>query len=393
MAKRKRLDFGGVAEAVQIGTAAREILHKTVDDGVADLEMAKEIRLELIEPDPDQPRKHFDPGALEDLARSIAMQGVLQPIIVEWVPERERFRIISGERRWRATRLAGEWQAEAAEGAPRHDLSRIPAIIRNPSALDRYLQQVYENEQRQDYSDVERAIAYERLKESLGLTWEELAAKLGLSKGRIHQIRRTKNRLAPSVQRDITDGALTGRHGLYLAPLPEPMQELVASSVKEYHLTHDQTKKLVERLKERLVTAPQSAEPLALEPATAPLGEGAPPTLAATALVGSGEANLTERSSVLTGAPLPEEGVASYTTSAEQVVATTIEEMRAPRPKVPRAHRADLDKALALVRQLVQLDIELPATEADRDKWHGALSELQAWAEAQQSRLSAARAD
>jgi hypothetical protein len=88
------------------------------------------------------------------------------------------------------------------------------AVIRNPSAVDRYVQQLYENEHRQDYSDVERAFAYERHKEMLGLTWDELAGKLGLSKSRIHQIRWTKSWLAPSVQRDITGGRLTGKHRL-----------------------------------------------------------------------------------------------------------------------------------------------------------------------------------
>ncbi len=157
MARRRQLDFGGVAAPVRIGVAAREILHKTVDDGVADLEMAKAIRIDLIEPDPDQPRKSFDPEALRGLAQSIRVQGVLQPIVVEWLPDREKFRIISGERRWRAALLAAELQEQdTTPGAVRRDLSRIPAIVRNPSVVDRYVQQVYENEQRQDYSDVER---------------------------------------------------------------------------------------------------------------------------------------------------------------------------------------------------------------------------------------------
>jgi len=179
LARRRQLDFGGVAEPVAIGGTARAILHKTVDDGVADLDMAKAIRLDLIEPDPDQPRKHFDEEALRELAQSIRSQGVLQPIVVEWMPERERFRIISGERRWRAMRLVAE-EPPDGEGEPprgRPEPARIPAVIRNPGAVDRYVQQLYENEQRQDYSDVERAFAYERLKELLDVTWEDLAGR------------------------------------------------------------------------------------------------------------------------------------------------------------------------------------------------------------------------
>lgn len=391
MARRKRLDFGGVAEPVQIGNTARAILHKTVDDGVADLDTAKEIRLDLIEPDPDQPRKNFDPDALQELAQSIRLQGVLQPIVVEWVPERERFRIISGERRWRATRLAGELQAGEPEGQPRRDLSRIPAIIRNPSALDRYLQQVYENEQRQDYSDVERAFAYERLKESLALTWEELANKLGLSKGRIHQIRRTKNRLAASVQRDITNGVLTGRHGLYLAPLPESVQEIAAKAVKDFHLTHQQTKVLVERLKAAIQASPPAAEHFGLEAAPAapggeaPLGTAAAAPEAAPAAPAEtfqGEpANLTESGAVSTSSPAAGEGVASYTPKVNEVVAQTLEEVTAPKPEIPRARGQDLDKALAAIRQLLRLDLKLPRGDADRAKLAAALGELIAWAE------------
>src|SRR5262245_6359839 len=102
LARRRQLNFEGVAEPVAIGGTARAILRKTVDDGVADLDMAKAIRLDLIEPDPDQPRKHFDEEALRELAQSIRSQGVLQPSTDEGVPERDRFRIISVERRRRS---------------------------------------------------------------------------------------------------------------------------------------------------------------------------------------------------------------------------------------------------------------------------------------------------
>ncbi|MHB1416648.1 MAG: ParB/RepB/Spo0J family partition protein [Chloroflexota bacterium] len=381
MAKRRRLDFSGVAEPVQIGGTAREILQKTVDDGVADLDMAKAIRLELIEPDPDQPRKHFDEEALQELAQSIRVQGVLQPIVVEWIAEAERFRIISGERRWRATRLAAELQEQEEEGtgAPRRDLSRIPAVIRNPNAIDRYLQQVYENEQRRDYSDVERAFAYERLKESLGLTWEELAAKLGLSKGRIHQIRRTKNRLAPAVQIDISTGALTGRHGLYLAPLPGEVQEAVAQAVKDHHLTHQQTKTVVDRVRTALaVELPVEAVPAV---STDPAKSAAAATAGEKPRSGSQDNNLTEHETV---PPAPGEGP---TTRVAAVVEETVAAVTAAKPEIPRSRHQDLDKGLALVRQLLRRDWQVPEAAADRAKLAGALDELIAWAQGLKARL------
>lgn len=391
MARRKKLDFGDVATPVRIGSTAQQILQKTVDDGVADLDMAKEIRLDLIDPDPDQPRKHFDPEALEELARSIRVQGVLQPIIVEWVAESGRFRIISGERRWRATRMAAEMQAAETEPpAPRRDLTRIPAIIKNPSAIDRYVQQVYENEQRRDYSDVERAFAYERLKEALQLTWDDLAAKLGLSKGRIHQIRRTKNRLAPSVQDDITSGKLTGRHGLYLAPLPEPVQELVAKAVKDNNLTHQQTKTLVGRVRGLMERDPEAVARYIARKDAETQAKGATET-AAPAPVGeaaSGE-NLTERKAILETPAPAGEGVTSYTSNVAAALAEEVAAVTAPKPRIPRARREDLDKTLALVRQLVRQDLQLPETDADRAKLSLALDELIAWAQGLKAQLGA----
>lgn len=387
MARRRQLDFEGVAAPVRIGAAAREILHKTVDDGVADLEMAKAIRIDLIEPDPDQPRKSFDPEALRGLAQSIRVQGVLQPIVVEWLPDREKFRIISGERRWRAARLAAELQEQdTTPGAVRRDLSRIPAIVRNPSAVDRYVQQVYENEQRQDYSDVERAFAYERLKDALGLTWEELATKLGLSKGRIHQIRRTKNRLAPSVQLDITHGHLTGRHGLYLAPLPEAAQESIAEAVKRHQLTHQQTQQVVQQVKGFLEAAgsPSPGEGV-------PQGEGESsgeggrtgqaaisPELTEGGAAGGPGASLTEDN--VSGAGRPD------ARSLAEVVERAVAQVTAPRPVVPRARRQDLDRVLALIRQLISMDVRAVESEADRARLMGALDELIGWASALRAR-------
>ncbi|MBI4505045.1 MAG: ParB/RepB/Spo0J family partition protein [Chloroflexi bacterium] len=416
MARRRQLDFGGVAEAVQIGATARAVLHKTVDDGVADLELAKEIRLALIEPDAEQPRKHFDEEGLRELAQSILMQGVLQPIVVEWLPERERFRIISGERRWRAALMAGEMHAADPSLAPgRRDLAAIPAIIRNPSALDRSVQQVYENEQRQDYSDVERAFAYERLKGLLGLTWEDLATRLGLSRGRIHQILRTKNRLAPGVQRDITSGRLTGRHGLYLMPLVEPAQEAVAAAVAAHALTHEQTRAVVQRVRRLMEAAAPAADGPAAGPA-APAGLAAAPSGAPDAAaegraegttvpsaaypLGSGlgwaaaghtieEATRRADGPAAAGVGLTESG-ASPTGDGRPpgaVVAQAVAEVLAGQAGGARRRRGEAQRAVALARQLVQLEVAIPAAPAERAALAAALDELLAWAGALRGRL------
>jgi len=390
MARRKTLDFAGVAEPVRIGVAARDILQKTVDDGVSDLEMAKQIRLDLIEPDPDQPRKYFDEDTLRELAQSIRVQGVLQPIDVEWVPQRERFRIISGERRWRATRLAADMQEQETDAAlPRRDLGRIPAIVMDVAAVDRYIQQVYENEQRADYSDVERAFAYERLKEAFDMTWEDLAGQLGLSLGRIHQIRRTKNRLTSSVQHDITSGRLTGRHGLALAPLPPEAQEAVAAAVKERRLTHHQTQVVAQQVR-GLIEPPSGPLPAGADaPAAQPKGVAIhlPMTLPAPSAAGP-----LIPAQELAPASEPEgvEGVTCYTLA--EVVERAVEAAVTPPAARSGPRRGEAARALSLMRQLTRLDLALPADPADRAALADGLEDVIAWAETLRDRLRGDRA-
>jgi ParB family chromosome partitioning protein len=395
MAQRKRLDFAGVAEPVRIGETARTILHKTVDDGVGDLDMAKEIRLDLIEPDPDQPRRHFDEESLQELAQSIRVQGVLQPIVVEWVSERERFRIISGERRWRAARLVAESRAAARPDdvtSPRRDISRIPAIVRNPGAVDRYIQQIYENEQRRDYSDVERAFAYERLRETLAITWEELATKLGLSKGRIHQIRRTKNRLAPAVQDDITSGHLTGRHGLYLAPLPEFAQERVAAAVKDRHLTHQQTQVLVQRVRAAIdgaVSAESPAEPPVVAESSPQIGGAQPAD--ATNVASTSDPEVESSVAAVGSAPHLVEPALVPASSARvaDAVEKAVAEVNVRPGDIVRSPREQVDRALALMRQLVRLNITAPIDPRDHGKLAAALTDVENWTRVLRERLLA----
>jgi ParB family chromosome partitioning protein len=273
MARHRRFDFATVATPAPIRDSAVRILQQETSDGILDLERAKWIPVDIIDPDPNQFRKHFDATALRDLALNILAQGVLQPIIVEWVAETGRFRIIAGERRRRAIKLATQLQADDPSLSSR-DLTRLPAIVRDPSLVERCIQQVSENESREDYSDVERAFAYERLKELLDVTWEELATKLGLSRQRIHQIRSTKNRLTESVRDDITRKRISERQARKLVLLPPPAQEAVATAIKEQNLTHQQTDALVQRVRKVFQTKPTAA-PLKL---TEQPGSSAPPS-------------------------------------------------------------------------------------------------------------------
>ncbi len=126
----------------------------------------KEIMLQDIFPNPDQPRRNFDEEKLNELAESIKEHGLLQPILVK--PEGNRYYIIAGERRYRASKLAG--------------LDRISCIVRECSEQEMTEKALIENIQRHDLSPVEEGLAYARLMQEYGLTQEQVAKRVG--KGR-----------------------------------------------------------------------------------------------------------------------------------------------------------------------------------------------------------------
>ena len=126
------------------------------------------LRISQIEPRSDQPRKSFDNEALSALADSIAAHGVLQPILVTDADEAGIYTIIAGERRWRASKLAG--------------LTEMPAIIVDGDALKIAEVSLIENIQREDLNPLEEALAYRALIENFGLTQEALSLKIGKSR-------------------------------------------------------------------------------------------------------------------------------------------------------------------------------------------------------------------
>jgi ParB family chromosome partitioning protein len=131
---------------------------------------ADEIRIDLIAPNPHQPRRHFDEESLKGLAQSIKENGVLQPILLEKNGSNS-YRIIAGERRYRASRIAG--------------LSTIPAIVRDFSDEERMEIALLENIQREDLRPIEEAQAYSELMHLLGLNQQELADRLGKSRSAV----------------------------------------------------------------------------------------------------------------------------------------------------------------------------------------------------------------
>jgi len=188
-------------------------------------EAAEAAEAELIEittasvvPNPNQPRTHFDEEALVELAASIAEMGVLQPILVRSIDD-DRFELIAGERRWRATQRAG--------------LATIPAIVRTTSDLSSVEQALVENLHRQDLTPLEEAAAYQQLLEDFGLTHEQLSERVGRSRSAITNTIRLLG-LPPGVQGLLADGQLSAGHARALLATPDrTRQESLARQAVE----------------------------------------------------------------------------------------------------------------------------------------------------------------
>ncbi len=162
-----------------------------------------ELPLDLIQPNPHQPRHSWDADALAELAASIRASGVIQPIVVRRAGE--GYELIAGERRLRAARLAG--------------LKRIPVHIRDVSAASQAEMALVENIQRQDLNAIERAHGYQAILQTIGLTQHELADKLGEQRSSIANHLRLLE-LCPDAQDLIVAGKLTLGHAKVLASLP-----------------------------------------------------------------------------------------------------------------------------------------------------------------------------
>lgn len=130
---------------------------------VEENERIQKLAVELLDANPDQPRQHFDQIALQELAQSIEQYGIVQPLVVS--PEGTRYRIIAGERRWRAAQIAG--------------LKQVPAIVRTSKELEQLEISIIENVQRVDLSALEQAVSLERLHQQFSTPYDEIAKRLG----------------------------------------------------------------------------------------------------------------------------------------------------------------------------------------------------------------------
>ena len=170
------------------------------------------LPIRLIDPNRDQPRRSFDEDALRELAASIEAVGVIQPIIVAEVGE--RYSIIAGERRYRASRMAG--------------LDEIPAIVRNWDEQRRLEAALIENLQRDDLNPIEEALGVKRLMEESSLTQEKVAERLGKSRPAVANLLRLLT-LEQSVQQLLVEGKLSAGHARALVTVDKKRQVQLAN--------------------------------------------------------------------------------------------------------------------------------------------------------------------
>ena len=167
---------------------------------------AVELSISKIDPNPEQPRKFFDDNALKELADSLKRDGFLQPIVVASGEKKGRYIIIAGERRWRASQLAG--------------FTKVPVLIREVASHDLLRLALIENIQRADLNIIEEAEAYAALIRDHGLTQEQCAEKVGKDRSTVANALRLLN-LPNEIRDDIVDSRLTMGHGRALLSLDE----------------------------------------------------------------------------------------------------------------------------------------------------------------------------
>ena len=207
--------------------------------------MAHAIPVDRIVGNPHQPRNRFDDEETAELAASIALHGVLQPIVVRAAADGD-YELIAGERRLRAARIAG--------------LSHIPAVVRESADGETLELALVENVQRADLNAIEEATAYRELIDRFGLSHEEVARKVGKSRVAVSNALRLLD-LAPETREAIADGRISEGHGRALAALTVPeLQRAALQVVIDRHLSVRQTEELVRRKRDPGQRAQRSAD-------------------------------------------------------------------------------------------------------------------------------------
>lgn len=170
-----------------------------------------DIPVNLVDPNPFQPRQVFDEESIAELTQSIRAQGLLQPVLVR--RHGERYQLIIGERRWRAARAAG--------------LAAIPSLVREAATDEEMLElAILENVQRQDLNPIELALALQKLQTTLALTQESIAEKLGVSRAHVANTLRLL-KLPEYVKAALADNRITSGHARALLAISDPREQKI----------------------------------------------------------------------------------------------------------------------------------------------------------------------
>ena len=210
-------------------------------DALAAPRASLDVDIDQLEPNRYQPRAHMDDARLDDLARSIRANGVIQPIVVRKLDSgslsaRERYQIIAGERRWRAAQLA--------------QLTKVPIVVKDVADADRKRQlemALIENIQREDLNPMEAAAAYQRLSEEFQLTQDDIAAEVGKDRATVANYLRLL-KLPEEVRGNVASGALSMGHARAIVALPSDAdQRRLARDVVSRGLSVRETEALVKK--------------------------------------------------------------------------------------------------------------------------------------------------
>ncbi len=229
MAAKKSLALGR-----GLGAILGEVEKAYENDLNDNSDLVVELDIHSIKPNPFQPRKHFDTTALEELASSIKEHGLLQPILV-FADDEEGYSLIAGERRLRASKLAG--------------FSTIKAIIVDIKTERLREVALIENIQREDLNPIDLAQSYKELIEDYGITHEELAKKISKSRTQITNTLRLLT-LSLEVQEQLLEGKITQGHAKVLVGLAPEEQKVALDSIIGQRLSVRETESLIKNLKE-----------------------------------------------------------------------------------------------------------------------------------------------
>ena len=199
-AKKKGLGTKGLGINALIHTELEDMQSKKAEKS----EALSELDLDLIEPNRKQPRKYFDAAALEELADSLRMHGMIQPIVVK--KNGDYYEIIAGERRWRAAKIAG--------------LEKVPVVLKDWTEDQAFEAALVENLQREDLNPIEEAESYRRLQEEFQFSQEKIAETVGKSRSAVTNSLRLLQ-LDERVRRLVVENKLTGGHARSLLPITD----------------------------------------------------------------------------------------------------------------------------------------------------------------------------